>query len=311
MSSPGHLSNEGNKDLVFKEKPNNMGLYLGKVQKYNSNKGYITVKLNEPVEIGDTISLEKEDGSYTISELMDTNMKNIKHTEIGQTVIIGRMKGNIKLSNNIYKMSSKKLNNLARESYSKENRKILLNCQISIKKNKPIQVTITSACNIELYKDLKINYVSDIVPLEAKTKPLDKNTVINQFSKTTSTPYAFKKLDVDLDYNLFIPKLSTLNDLRRTILTLVEQYIKGTMKRNYHDSLSVTNNKSNGPSHTIPLKKSKISLLLNILHTDFDYSKIGEVENVYIPLKYFSMKEYKEILHILDENLIYTYICQQ
>ncbi len=309
MSSPGHLSNDGNKDLVFKEKPNNMGLYLGKVQKYNSSKGYITVKLNEPVEIGDTISLEKEDGSYTISELMDTNMKNIKHTEIGQTVIIGRMKGNIKLSNNIYKMSSKKLNNLARESYSKENRKILLNCQISIKKNKPIQVTITSACNIELYKDLKINYVSDIVPLDAKTRPLDKNTVINQFSKITSTPYAFKKLDVDLDYNLFIPKLSTLNDLRRTVLTLVEQYIKGTMKRNYHDSLDIIDNKLNNPSHIIPLKKSKISLLLNILHTDFDYSKIGEIQNVYIPLKYFSMKEYKEILHILDEKFnLYIYM---
>ena len=245
MSSPGHLSNEGNKDLVFKEKPNNMGLYLGKVQKYNSSKGYLTVKLNEPVEIGDTISLEKEDGSYKISELMDTNMKNIKHTEIGQTVILGRMKGNIKLSNNIYKMSSKKLNNIAHESYSKENRKILLNCQISIKKNKPIQVTITSACNIELYKDLKINYVSDIVPLEAKTRPLDKNTVITQFSKTASTPYTFKKLDVDLDYNLFIPKLSTLNDLRRTILKLVEQYIHGTMKRNYHDPLDTHDNNSN------------------------------------------------------------------
>ena len=39
MSSPGHLSNEGNKDLVFKEKPNNMGLYLGKVQKFNHKKG--------------------------------------------------------------------------------------------------------------------------------------------------------------------------------------------------------------------------------------------------------------------------------
>ena len=309
MSSPGHLSNEGNKDLVFKEKPNNMGLYLGKVQKYNSSKGYITVKLNEPVEIGDTISLEKEDGSYKISELMDTNMKNIKHTEIGQTVIIGRMKGNIKLSNNIYKMSSKKLNNIAHESYSKENRKVLLNCQISIKKNKPIQVTITSACNIELYKDLKINYVSDIVPLEAKTRPLDKNTVITQFSKTASTPYTFKKLDVDLDYNLFIPKLSTLNDLRRTILKLVEQYIHGTMKRNYHDPLDTPDNNSNISSQPVPLKKSKISLLLNILHTDFDYSKLNDVENVYIPLKYFSMKEYKEILHILDEKFnLYIYM---
>ena len=37
-----------------------MGLFLGKVEKYNKNKGYITVKLNEPIEVGDTISLEKE-----------------------------------------------------------------------------------------------------------------------------------------------------------------------------------------------------------------------------------------------------------
>ena len=46
MSSSGHLSNEGNRNLVFKEKPNNMGLFLGKIQKYNSQKGYITIKLS-------------------------------------------------------------------------------------------------------------------------------------------------------------------------------------------------------------------------------------------------------------------------
>lgn len=60
MSSTGHLSDEPNKNLVFKEKPNNMGLYLGKVQNYNKNKGYITVKLKENIAIGDTISLENE-----------------------------------------------------------------------------------------------------------------------------------------------------------------------------------------------------------------------------------------------------------
>ena len=45
MSSSGHLSNEPNKNLVFKDKPNNMGLFLGKVEKYNKNKGYITDRL--------------------------------------------------------------------------------------------------------------------------------------------------------------------------------------------------------------------------------------------------------------------------
>ena len=38
MSSTGHLSNEPNKQLVFKERPNHLGLFLGIVQKYNPQK---------------------------------------------------------------------------------------------------------------------------------------------------------------------------------------------------------------------------------------------------------------------------------
>ena len=307
MSSSGHLGNEANRNLVFKEKPNNMGLFLGKVQKYNTKKGYIAVKLNEPIGIGDTISLEKEQGTYTISELMDTNMKNIKFTEIGQTVVIGRMKGNIKLGNQIYKMSSKKLNLLAQNSCSKENRKVLLNCHIVIKENKPISITVTSASNIELYKGLKIQYTSDIIPLKAITRPIDKNTIISQFSKTGSTPYAFKTLDIDLDHNVFIPKLSTLNDLRRTILQMVEQYAIKTMQRTPN---KVIVKKTHKHSNTdITMKKTKLSLLLNILHKDFDYTQLHDIENVYIPLKYFSMRDYQEILHILDNKFnIYIYM---
>ena len=295
MSSSGHLSNEANKNLVFKEKPNNMGLFLGKVQKYNAKKGYITVKLNEPIAIGDTISLEKEDGTYTISELMDTNLKNIKYTEIGQTVVIGRMKGNIKLGNQIYKMSSKRLNMIAHESCQKENRKILLNCHIAIHKEKPIQVSVTSASNIELYKDLKLNYTSDVIPIEAKTKPIDKNMIVTQFSKTASTPYAFKNLEVELDDKLFIPKLSTLNDKDTSAIPCIAATdTKPAMTKNVSYS---------------PIKKTKLSLLLNILHKDYDYTKLHEVENVYIPLKYFSMKDYKDILHILDEKCnLYIYM---
>lgn len=321
MSSSGHLSNEVNRNLVFKEKPNNMGLFLGKIQKYNHKKGYITVKLNEPIGIGDTISLEKEQGTYTISELMDTNMKNIKFTEIGQTVVIGRMKGNIKLGNQIYKMSSKKLNTFAQNTCLKENRKVLLNCHIMIKENKPITITITSASNIELYKDLKLHYASDIIPLKAKTRPMDKNTIITQFSKTGSTPYAFKTLDIDLAHNVFIPKLSTLNDLRRSILQMIEQYaIKAMTRTSSIGNKRVTKNKDENKkinelekgqhdNHYYPMKKTKLSLLLNILHKDFDYSQLNDIENVYIPLKYFSMKDYQEILHVLDEKFhVYIYM---
>lgn len=307
MSSSGHLSNLGNKNLVYKEKSNNMGLYLGKIQNYNEKKGLITIKLNETVKIGDTISIDYEQGSYTISELMNCKNKNITETNVGDTVIIGRMKGNIRLGNNVYKMSSKKLNDFAKSSYSKEYRKVELNCNISIKKDTPIVVSISSASDIDLYKDLSINYVSELVPLEAKNRPLTIETIIKQFSKTSSTPFEFKHFNVDLENGLFIPKLSLLNDLRRNILALVEDYALKKIKRNncfnlYDNDLhSSFNDKS---------KKFDISVLLNILNLDYDYSKLSDnIKNVYIPLKYFTNKNFADILHILDSKFnIYIYM---
>ena len=109
MSSTGHLDSEPNKNLIYKQNPSNLGLYLGIVQKYNSRKGYIDLKLKQNIELGDTISLENENGTYTISELMD-NGKNITSTKLNQLVTLGRIKGNIKPGDKVYKMSSKKLN---------------------------------------------------------------------------------------------------------------------------------------------------------------------------------------------------------
>lgn len=315
MSSSGHLSNSGNKDLVYKEKPNNMGLYLGKIQKYNEKKGLITIKLNEPIKIGDTISVDYEQGSYTVSELMNCNNKNITETNVGDTVIIGRMKGNIKLGNNVYKMSSKELSDLAKSSYSKEYRKVALNCNISIKEGKPIVVSVSSSSNIELYKDLFINYVSDLIPLEAKNRPLSEETIISQFSKTASTPFEFKHFNIDLDAGLFIPKLSLLNDLRRKVLSLVEDYALQKIKRNdsiennlisncqYEDIKDSLDSNANS-------KNFDISLLLNILNIDYDYSKLSDkIKNVYIPLKYFTNRNFADILHILDSKFnIYIYM---
>lgn len=182
-----------------------MGLFLGKVEKYNSSKGYITVKLKENIEIGDSISLEHETGTYNVSELMIGN-KNIKNTRIGETVIIGRMKGNIKLGDNIFKMSSKKQNAIARDSLKGENRKIPLNCKVVIKKNMPLQIVVTSSTNLDIYKKLNITCSTDIIPVEAKNRPLSKEDVIGQISKTNDTPFVFENIDVDLNENLFLPK---------------------------------------------------------------------------------------------------------
>lgn len=309
MSSAGHLSNEPNTKLVFKEKPNNMGLFLGIVQKYNPKKGLITLKLNEPISIGDTISLEKETGSYTVSELMK-NEHNITQTEIGQIVTIGRMKGNISSGDKIFKLSSKSLNQQAQESYEKENKKIPLNCKVTIQRNKPISINVSSNSSIPVYKNLNVNCLLDFAPVDAKNKPLNKDTVIQQISKTASTPYIFENISVFLDDNVFLPKLSILNELRRVALSEVERYVLKKISR-VSPKIELLNNKQNNYlfENSSITKDTSISLLLNVLHKDWNYSAIKGVSNVYIPLKYFTNKSYETILKTLSKKFhIYIYM---
>ena len=319
MSSNGHLANEPNKNLIFKEKPNNMGLFLGKVEKYNKNKGYITVKLQEPIEIGDTISLEKETGSYNVSELMDTN-KNIKETSIGQTVTIGRMKGNINLGDKIYKLSSKKLNLIVKNSINGEHRKIPLNCSITIKHNEPLQINITPAFSendtlndVSIYSNMNITYTSDIIPETAENRPLEEEKVIEQINKTNNSIFYFKNINIALDNNIFLPKFSaTLNDLRRKSLDLAYEFaisnIKRTSNANISNDYDDINSKSNVDNNSI-FKEKNISVLLNILNTDFNYTDLTGFDNVYIPLKYFSIKKYSKIITDLQNKFnIYIYM---
>lgn len=307
MFSSGHLLDEPNKNLVFKEKPNNMGLFLGKVEKYNKNKGLITVKLSETIELGDTISLEKENGSYNVSELMIKD-KNIKETYIGQTVTIGRMKGNINLGDKIFKMSSKKLNLLAHDSINGEHRKVNLNCKVLIKHNLPMKIEITSANNLDTYSNLDIICTSDIIPEVAKNKPLDKERVLSQLNKTNNSIYEFKNIKIDLDDNIFIPKISALNELRRNALDATYNFAIKNIKRNSSD---ITTYDKLNISYDSNFSKNnhQVSVLLNILNMDFDYSNLDGFENVYIPLKYFSIKKYSNILETLQKKFnIYVYM---
>lgn len=318
MSSSGHLDNSTNKNLVHKEKPNNMGLFIGTITKYNANKGHITIKLQEKLCIGDTISVENEAGSYTVSELMDKKT-NIKDTSIGQTVTIGRMKGNIKVGDKIYRLSSKELSIQAKNSYQKENKQVALNCVVNIKKDLPISISVTSCSNLNLYKDLVITYNLDYIPEEAKNRPLNKETIIKQISKTSSTPYYFKNIKINLDDNLFLPKLSILNELRRHALINVESVALSRIHRNIPDTflsyqnriknttLSNMRNFANNKISSTINKNVKTSLLLNILHSDWDYSKLENIDNVYIPLKYFTNKKYSSVLKTLSKKFD-TYI---
>lgn len=342
--SSGHLAKGANRDLVFPEKPNNRGLFLGIVQKYQENKGYITLKLNEPLAIGDTIALESEQGTYTVSELME-NRQNQKEVASSHLVTIGRMKGNIYSGDKVYKMSSRLLSHLAKVSYQKEYRKIPLEALVTIEKDQPISIEVRypnfhehSRYHDFLYHGLCLTcQLDDVIPVEAKNKPLTADTIILQIMKTNQTPYEFQSVRVQLGDNLFLPKISSLNQLRRLALEAVQEYAYQRMKREANSStcsvyqarekqeledkleleleldLGQEKERQKETISSVDLSSSPIrptiSLLFNLLSPTLEVEKLPSVDSVYVPLKYFTDKAYESVITALSKRFsLYLYM---
>lgn len=296
--SDGHLNKNDN--LIFKDKPNHMGLYLGKIIKYNPSKGYIKLDLQENISIGDCIQVEKENNNYNVSELL-LDGKNVKQAFSHSIVEIGRMKGNINIGDKVYKTVDKALQLEANQSYNNEFKKIKLSCAITVKKDLPISLTVSA--NDGIYKDINFTLNSDIIPVSAINSPITSKRLMEQISKTGNTQFEFSNIDVDLDDNLYVPNISSLNELRRTAISRLEEIAKSSYKK--HSALNSIKNLSITTSE----KCKTYSLLLNIINPELNYSKLNNVDRLYIPLKYFFNSSLRETLScICSNNKVYIYL---
>lgn len=295
--SSGHLSSDANRDLIFKEKQNNMGIYIGNVANYNANRGHITVNLNDELSIGDTICFEKESSKYHVSELM-LGKKNLSTAEDGQMVTIGRMKGNIRAGDKIYRLESKALTSSSKASYASEFIKNKLSVTLTLKKNVPILMEVFGP------SEFHMNLVSELKPTIAINNPITKERIITQLLKTGNTPFEFDKVTIDLEDNLYV-NISDLNELRRHCLAEVEKTLLNSHTRVVKKNVPLL---TLLPATPKPCQK-QISLLLNTLDTNTNYSELAPVDRVYIPLKYFAKEEFANVIkNIASSYPTYIYM---
>ena len=301
--STGHFKPTPNKELIFKEKPNNMGIYVGTITHINENKGHLKLKLENTLSVGDRISINNE--SYTISELMIDN-KNFETLEKGKLVKIGRMKGKISVGNKIYRIETAKLNKTISPTFKEDKnfRKVKLNGEIILKENTPISFKVWS--DEKFYKGLESNIVLEAIPSTALNRPIEKEKIIEQLSKTGNTEFEFKNINVILDDNLFV-QMGILNDLRRTALEKLEILV---LEKHTHQLKSTTislPSVSESNFNALTSNYKPISLLLNIINPDFAYNALSDIDKLYIPLNYFINTKFENTLNTLT-SLFNTYI---
>ena len=290
--SKGCLGGDDNHDYVFEEKPSNQGLYIGNISKIDKKKGLISLKTNEPLDIGDTFLVQQEDHKYTISEILN-NGSHVKSAAIGDLVTIGRVKGKLELGDKVFKINSSIISKEIKEFNSHEHVKIPLVANFKALIGKPLELEVVSLDEPgNTYFGLSTTISNEIQPIEAISNPISKERLIEQLNKTTDTNFEFKQINIEMDDNLYIPKISSINALRRDALN-------GLYQKGIDNFTRILPSKL--PSielvhqHVFPSIRT-YSVLLNSINNSMDYSSLKNVDRVYIPLKFFIKKEFESKL---------------
>ncbi len=250
-----YLEKKQGSSMMCYEKPKNWGIYLGKVESYDWRK-CITLDNKARVNIGDGI--EVWNGSNESPSTIVTEINGNR---------IGRIKGKINVGDKVYKTSDKKLNQMARESFSRGFvRKKEVSVRVLIKENTPVKILVDDE-----------EYISNIIPQIAQNQPLTEKVVSEQIKKTGNTPFEIKNIDIELDENLFLT-LKDLNEIRRGAFAKYEERIISGIARSIKKK----------PLESIDNREKSLKRVsVNILELKEEHLKIklNEADRVYFSFK--------------------------
>lgn len=114
------------------------------------------------------------------------------------------------------------------EKYVKQSLKAKVSGFATLKKGQPAALQL-------MFKD-HVVYVEGNVVDSAQKRPVERDDVEKQLSKTGNTDFIFSTLEIDMDKDIFIP-LKALNELRRQAFEELEQQIKASIEEVRRESL--------------------------------------------------------------------------
>ncbi len=283
--SDGYMKGKTGVDMMSFKKPNNSGVYLGKVAAYDRRGQMIKIKLLDRLSIGDGIEIWSG-SSYSPGGIVTSIKKgdlNLKTTALGELVEIGHFKGSIEPGMGVYKTMDIELNKSARESFSgKDVKRISIRGRAALKSGYPLKLIVDDgsghiACA-----------VGTMVPEIAVNRPMTEERLREQLGRTGSTPFDFGNLHIDMDGGLSLP-IREINDVRRqalaSLLKLREaKYAGKRFDENVNGRIKelLKNPEPTTKRMESPLQQAAISIYFYKWDPGIDYVNLG-MERVYLP----------------------------
>ena len=203
----GYLDKNPGRDFLSGDIPKHRGVYIGRVLEKNGQ--IVRIKTNEDISNGDGIEIHCRDITGNI-------VTYIKEAGRGK-LDIGDFKGYAGKGADVYRTSSSVQLKSLRKTFE-EGRYI---------KKAPVRFTFTAECGsfpklIVKEGNLNAEVTWDAICEKAVNRPLDKDTVRKQLSKTGNTPFEAVEIQCRIDSGISVP-VSAINAMRRQALEALQE----------------------------------------------------------------------------------------
>ncbi|ABW19507.1 U32 family peptidase [Alkaliphilus oremlandii] len=263
----GHLFHSPKAEVINIEKPNNRGLYLGRIEDVNRKENRFRIKLEVDIAVGDGVEIWNES-----TDDMGGNIRNIyrdhqlvKEAKKGEVVEL-EMRCSVQKGDQVYKTLNLSLMDALEKTYAqdKEYKKIPLYGKVQVELNEKIKVCLWDN------EGHAVEAKSDAVVEAALKVAVTEEKLLEQLSKLGNTPFQLEHLDVSLGENCSVP-VSVLNSLRREI---VDQLMD--LRKNRHNRETIENQDFNEKlrswisnserKNKEPLASLRLSVKVDTLH---------------------------------------------
>jgi len=211
----GFLNNTTNDDITNSYRPNHQGIKIGKVIKCKDN--YISIKLSDDLNINDGIRIG--DIGFIVTNMFK-DRKKISHGYKNEIISIYCKE---KVDNqDVLKTTDYLLNQQINTEINSHKRKINVDINIEVYKDKPIKLEINDGVN---------NIVEYGNTVEKSINaPISYEKIKEQVSKLGNTIYRLNNIEIIGDTDIFI-SIKELNELRRNAVDKLND--KRLYKYNY------------------------------------------------------------------------------
>jgi len=207
-----------NKMMSYK-RPNNRGVFLGRVRGYDWEKGFVEVLLEDKLRAGDGLEIWVTEGGrkgfVTGAFLLDG--KTVREARPGQIVEIP-FQGAAKKGDRVFKTNDADLINRARRTFtsSKETKKLPVSFFIRAGAGEPMEVTV---------RDEDGNTGSGSTAhagQPSSDRPLDETYLLRQMDRLGNTPFSLSELQCEIKDGVIYPA-AEINQARREAVASLEQ----------------------------------------------------------------------------------------